>query len=385
MKNIKKIRIGIIGQAFMGMTHANAYIKIRYTSPDGEIYPELTAVSGQNPEKLQETAASFGINKTYTDWRELIESGEVDVIDNCGPDPLHYEVVMAALEANIPIISEKPLAITLDDCRKIAEAAEASKVVHMTCFNYRFLPAVRLAKSIIETGRLGDIYHVRARYYQSPGMSPETPADNVWYFRENRVGILQGIGSHAIDLMQYLAGDIKQVSALVKNFTPVRKMNNGESIHTDKDELTVSLLEFESGAVGTLEASGISGGHKNRNGFEIFGTKGTVNFDLEELNYLDVFLPEEQSRDTSGFTRVSVTEPFHPLRSRILPRGHVQGWEYGHVFALEHFLTCVIENRPVKPEAADLVDGYRVQRVMEAMMVSSKVGRKIDINKEFQW
>jgi len=381
----KKIRVGIIGQAFMGQTHANAYIKIRYTSPDGEIYPIITAVSGQNPEKLQETASSFGIEKTYTDWHRLIESGEVDVIDNCGPDPLHFEVVMAALKAGLPIISEKPLAVTLDECREIAEAAKASQAIHMTCFNYRFLPAVQLAKDIIASGRLGDIYHVRARYYQSPGMSPETPADNVWYFRENRVGILQGLGSHIIDLMHHLAGDITQVSALVKNFTPERRMKDGTLIHTDKDELTLSLLEFKSGAVGTLEASGISGGHKNRNGFEIFGTKGTLNFDLEELNYLDVFLPEEQSPDVSGFTRVSVTEPFHPLRSRILPRGHIQGWEYGHVFALEHFLSCVIKNRTVQPEGADLIDGYRVQRVMEAMKLSSIAGRKIDIDKELKW
>jgi len=379
------MRVGIVGQAFMGKIHANAYIKIRYTSPGGDMHPVIAGMAARNQDALRETAEAYGIEKTYSDWRELLNSGDIDVIDNCGPDPLHYEVVTAALKAGIPVVSEKPLAVTLDECRKIAEMAEQADFTHMTCFNYRFLPAVRLAKNIIESGRLGTIYHMRSRYYQSPGMSPETLADQIWYFRDNRVGILQGIGSHAIDLMQYFAGDIKETSAIVKNFTPVRNLSAGGTIKTNKDELTLSLVQFASGAVGTLEASGISGGHKNRNEFEVFGTKGTLRFDLENLNYLYTFLPEEQNRDVQGFTEVSVTEAHHPLRSSILPRGHIQGWEYSHVFALEHFLQRAAKSLSVKPEGADLMDGYQVQRVMEAMKLSHKSGRRIDIDKEFPW
>lgn len=385
MDEPRKIRVGIIGQAFMGKIHANAYIKIRYSSAERNVFPILAAMAGRNIESLKKTATAFGVENIYGDWKDLISSEKVDVIDNCGPDPLHYEVVMAALEAGIPVISEKPLAVTLEECRAIAVAAKQSHRTHMTCFNYRFLPAVRLAKTIIEQGRLGDIYHMRSRYYQSPGMSPSTPADQVWYFRDNRVGILQGIGCHAIDLMQYLVGPISEVSALMKNFTPTRYLSGQKEVTTDKDELTLSLVQFASGALGTMEASGISGGNKNRNEFEIYGTKGALHFDLEDLNYLDVYLPEEQGRDTQGFTKISVTQAYHPLGCSFLPPGHILGWEYGHVFALEHFLTCVAQGRSVQPEGADLVDGYRVERVMEAMKLSQKQQRQIVIDKEIAW
>jgi predicted dehydrogenase len=247
----------------------------------------------------------------------------------------------------------------------------------MTCFNYRFIPAVRLAKNIIDEGRIGTIYQFRGRYLQQSGHNPDEALDNVKYATSKGSGIMLGIGSHIIDLARFLVGDIQSVCGRSKTFTTSRKTISGEDKPVDSDEGNVALVEFENGAIGTIESSGVSTGRKNQNTWEINGSKGSILFDLEDLNHLYVHLEDEQLEDVRGFTQISVTEPFHPYACTILPRGHNAGWEYGHVHALSHFVNCVVNDLPVAPDGATLEDGYRVQVIMETLKESSKTGKRL--------
>jgi predicted dehydrogenase len=214
---------------------------------------------------------------------------------------------------------------------------------------------------------------------QQQGHNPNEILENVWYARSTGSGVMLGIGSHIIDLARFLVSEITAVSGLSKTFITSRKTASGEDRPVDTDESNVALVEFENGAVGTIESSCISTGRKNQNTWEINGAKGSILFDLEDLNHLYVHLEDEQQEDVRGFTEISVTEPSHPNACLILPRGHNAGWEYGHVHALSHFVNCVVNDLPVSPDGATFEDGYRVQVIMESLKESSKTGKRIEV------
>ncbi len=376
---IKKVRIGVLGYGFMGKVHSNAYLKMLYTYADPPAYPEFIAMCGRNAEKVRDSAMRFGYQGYYTEWQHLVADPRIEIFDNCANDYLHFEPTLAAIKAGKHVICEKPLAKTVKEAKQLVEAVEGAGIKHMTCFNYRFIPAVRLAKNIIDEGRIGTIYHFRGRYLQQSGHNPDEVLDNVRYATSTGSGIMLGIGSHMIDLAQFLVGNIKSVSGLSKTFTASRKTISGEDKPVDTDESNVALVEFENRAIGSIESSGVSTGRKNQNTWEINGSKGSIMFDLEDLNHLYVHLEDEQREDVRGFTQISVTEPLHPNACLILPRGHNAGWEYGHVHALSHFVSCVVNDLPVAPYGATLEDGYRVQVIMEALKESSVSGERINL------
>lgn len=376
---MKKVGIGILGYGFMGKVHSNAFFKMKYTYASPPAFPEFIAMCGRNEEKVKDSAMRFGYKGYYTKWQDLIEDPRIEIFDNCSNDYMHFEPTLAALKAGKHVICEKPLAKTVEEAKQLAEAAKGLDTKHMTCFNYRFIPAVRLAKNIIDEGRIGTIYQFRGRYLQQSGHNPEELFENVPYARKTGSGIMLGIGSHMIDMARFLVGGIASVCGQSKTFTTSRKSVTGEDKAVEVDESNVALIEFEDGAIGTIESSGISTGRKNQNTWEINGSKGSIQFDLEDLNHLHVHLEDEQREDVRGFTEISVTEPYHPNACLILPRGHNAGWEYGHVHALSHFVNCVVNDLPVAPYGATIEDGYKVQVIMEAMIESSKTGRRIDI------
>jgi predicted dehydrogenase len=375
----EKIGVGILGYGFMGKTHSNAFLKIPFLHGAPPAYPELVALCGRDRAKVEETGRVFKYKGFYTDWHHLVEDPRVAIFDNCTPDNLHYEPSIAAAKNGKHVICEKPLSMTVDEAREMADAVETAKIKHMCCFNYRFIPAVRLARQLIEQEALGQIYQFRAQYLQEPGHDPKEVVENVWYASGTRSGVLLGIGSHIIDMARFLVGEIGAVSGLMKTFNTSRKTASGESEEVRADECNMALVEFENGVVGTLESSGISTGRKNQHTWEINGSKGSIAFDLEDLNRLHVYLAEGSVKEAVGFANVSVTQPFHPLRTSILPPGHNAGWEYGHVHALNHFVRCIVEDKPVEPYGATFEDGYRVQVIMDAIQESSRVGRRIEI------
>ena len=377
--NVKKVSIGILGYGFMGKVHSNAFYKMKYTYADPPAFPEFIAMCGRNEEKVQDAAMRFGYEGYYTDWKDLIEDPRIDIFDNCANDYLHFEPTLAALKAGKHVICEKPLAKTAAEAKELADAAKANDAKHMTCFNYRFIPSVRLAKDIIDGGRIGTIYQFRGRYLQQSGHNPDELFENVPYSRDMGSGVMLGIGSHMIDMAQFLVGPITSVCGRSKTFTKKRDSVDGGKKEVGVDEGNVALVDFENGAIGTIESSGVSTGRKNQNTWEINGSKGSLLFDLEDLNHLHVHLEDEQKEDVRGFTEISVTEPHHPNACLILPRGHNAGWEYGHVHALSHFVDCVVNDRPVAPYGATIEDGYKVQVIMESMMASSKTGERVNI------
>ncbi|MGA2765345.1 MAG: Gfo/Idh/MocA family oxidoreductase [Spirochaetia bacterium] len=373
-----RIGIGVLGYGFMGKVHSNAYVKIPYSFEFPSALPCLRAICGRHGEKAAETARRFGFQGYYTDWKEMIADPEVQIVDNCTPDNEHCSPSIAAAQAGKHVICEKPLAMNVHDAKAMAAAAKKAGVKNMLCHNYRFIPAVRLARDMIARGDLGKIYHFRGRYLQEPGHDPAASAEECWYASGTKSGVLLGIGCHAIDMARFLIGEITAVSGLVRTYNPSRVHRDGRLEQVTADEANLALVEFGGGATGTIESSGVSTGRKNEHAWEINGSKGSIAFDLEDPNYLQVYT-DSAPVIIRGFAAVSVTDPSHPLQTLYLPPGHNAGWEYGHVHALHHFIDCVANDKPVSPLGATFEDGVRIQRIMEAIGESSRSGRRIEL------
>jgi predicted dehydrogenase len=360
----------------MGKVHSNAYLKIPYSFPAPGALPRLRVMCGRNAARAEDTARRLGYEGWCADWRDAVADPGVRVVDVCTPDDEHCAPSTAAAQAGKHVICEKPLALTVDEARCIAEAVRKAGVKSMLCRNYRFIPAVRLARQLIDEGVLGTIYHFRAVYLQEVGHDPAAPLEDCWYASGTRSGVLRGIGCHIIDLARFLAGEIKSVSGLLRTWNPKRVTRAGKTETVSADEGNLALVEFASGAAGTLESSGVATGRKNGLVWEINGSKGSMSFDLEDPNHLSVY-SDGAAKAIRGFAAVSVTDPGHPLQTVYLPPGHNAGWEYGHLHALRHFLDCVANDRPVEPYGATFEDGYRIQAIMQALTDSSASGRRI--------
>jgi predicted dehydrogenase len=372
----RQLGVGVVGSGFMGKVHSNAYLKIPYSFATPSAIPRLYAMCGRNPARTEDTARRLGFAGWCTDWKELMRDPAVRIVDVCTPDNEHAAPSIAAAEAGKHVICEKPLAMTVAEARAMAEAARKAGVKNMLCHNYRFFPAVRLARKLIDEGELGTLYHFRAVYLQEVGHDPTAPLEDCWYASGTKSGVLLGIGSHVIDMARFLVGEFRTVSGLVKTYNPTRKTRAGKTETVSADEANIALVEFASGATGTIESSGIATGRKNAQMWEINGSRGSISFDLEDPNHLQVYV-DGGAKEIRGFSNVSVTDPGHPLQTLYLPPGHNAGWEYGHVHALHHFLDCVGNDKPVAPLAATFEDGYRIQVIMKAITDSSASGRKI--------
>jgi len=377
---IKKVGIGVLGYGFMGKVHSNAYLKIPYTYENPPAFPYLVAMGGRNRERLEDTAIRFGYRGLYTKWEEMVIDPDIEIFDNCTPDNVHCEPSIAAAENGKHVICEKPLSLTVEESERMVETVKKSGVKNMCCYNYRFIPAVRFAYDLIKEGLLGKIYQFRARYLQEPGHDPREISDNVWYASGTRSGVLLGIGCHIIDMARFLVGEIDTVCGIVKVFNSIRKNRMGKEERIEADEVNMALLEFDNGAIGTIESSGISTGHKNQNTWEINGSKGSIFFDLEDLNHLYVYLTDPLPQELRGFSSISVTDPSHPLCTAILPPGHNAGWEYGHVHAISHFIDCVVNDKPVEPYGATFEDGLKVQKIIKAINESFSKGKKVKVS-----
>jgi predicted dehydrogenase len=378
--NTPSIGVGVIGYGFMGKVHSNGYLKIPCTYREPAAFPRMVSMCGRNERALVDTARRFGYRRVCTSWQELIDDPEVEIIDNCTPDDMHAEPSIAAAAAGKNVICEKPLAMTVGDAERMLEAVREAGIKHMLCHNYRFMPAVRLARRLIEDGELGKLYQFRGVYLQEVGHDPREVIENVWYATGTRSGVLLGIGCHVIDLARFLLGEIRTVCGFVRTFNTSRMDSTGKKEGVSADEVNGALLEFCGGAVGTLESAGVSTGRKNSLVWEINGSKGSLSFDLEDLNHLQVCLDTTQNRELRGFTTVSVTGFEHTPQSMILPPGHNAGWEYGHVHALHHFIESVVKDRPVEPLGATFEDGYRIQVIMDGIMESARTGRKMELD-----
>lgn len=376
---IPDVGIGVLGYGFMARAHTNALKKIPYIYWPPPARPTLVAICGRTESRVAEEARRYEYEGYYTDWSAMVEDARIQVFDNCAPPHLHAEPSIRALQAGKHVICEKPLAMSVDEAYRMLVAARRAGVKHLCGFNYRFVPAVRLARELIQRGLLGQIYHFRGRYLQESLHDPTQPLAR-WVDPESRkAGALAIIGCHLIDMARFLVGEPATVSALMPRFTPERLLPTGERFTAEWDEATLALVEFEGGAVGTLEASRISTGRKNQLGWEINGSRGSLAFDLERLNELQVYLANGSVKDVVGFQDVLVTEPDHPFARAWWPRGHIVGWEHAHINQLHHFLEAVALGRDIAPLGATFEDGYRAAVVSAALEEATRSGRKVQI------
>jgi len=358
-----EIGVGMLGYAFMGKAHSNAFHKIAYMTWPPPLVPRLVGIAGRNEQAVGEAAERYGYEYATTDWRKLVEDDRIGLFDNGGPNSMHAEPTIAAAEAGKHVICEKPLGRDADESYEIWRRVDATGVKHLCAFNYRFVPAVRLAREMIEAGELGEIRHFRGRYLQDWG---DDPTLATWRFdaQDAGSGALGDLGTHVIDLSRFLIGDVATVSGLAKTFVEGREV----------DDAIEAAVTFENGAVGTIEATRLALGRRNALQFEVNGSKGSVAFDMERLNELQVFrLDGDRAR---GFKTVLVSEPDHPFWEHWWPPGHIIGWGETFVHELHHVLRAIADDTDIAPFGATFEDGYRAAEVCDAIVRSSQSGRR---------
>ncbi len=375
------IGVGMLGYSFMGKAHSNGFRKLPYMAWPPPAVPELVAICGRNEAAVQAAAQRFGYAGYYTDWREMLKNDRIQLFDNGGPNNVHAEPCIAAAEAGKHILCEKPLARTAAEAKQMLDAVHKAGVKHLCAFNYRFVPAIRQARLLIERGLLGRIYHFRARYLQEWGTDPSVAQ---WRYHADLAGsgALGDLGAHIIDIGRFLVGEPKRVMALAATFIGERDDpdESGNRRSVDVDDAFEAAVEFENGAVGTLEATRFATGRKNLNTFEINGEHGSISFNLERLNELDVHLPGVDPADAQGFRNVLVTEANHPFYEWWWPQGHIIGWEHTFVHEIAHLLDAIVNDKDVAPYGATFEDGYRNAVICDAILQSARERTSVDIH-----
>jgi predicted dehydrogenase len=375
-----EVGVGMLGYAFMGKAHSNAFRTIPYMMYPPPAIPRMVAVAGRNEEAVKEAARRYGYEKYYTDWRAMIDDPEVQLFDNGGPNDAHAEPSIAAAQAGKHVLCEKPLGRTAEESKRMLDAVQKAGVKHMVAFNYRFVPAIRQIRKLVDSGVLGKIYHFRAVYLQE-WIMPHYGTPLIWRLQKEAAGsgALGDLGAHIIDLGRYLVGEIGSVSAMTKTFIPERPKLDGSGMGTvDVDDAFAAVVEFENGALGTLEATRFAAGRKNGQVLEINAEKASIRFNLERTNELEIFWIDDEPKETRGFHNVLVSEPYHPWWENWWPQGHMIGWEHTFIHEVTHFLDCIVNDKDVSPIGADFEDGYRAAVVCDAVLESAASKRQVD-------
>ena len=374
MMTDEPLSVGILGYRFMGKAHANALARLPMFFPDApEVEREV--IVGRDEEALANAADQLGFQRYATDWEDVVD--EVDVFYNLGPNNVHADPSIAALEAGTHVFCEKPLAHTLEDAERMRDAARDSDATAGIAFNYRFIPAIQYAKNLIDSGELGEIHHVRGTYLQDWLVDPDAP----WSWRNSKElagsGALGDLGAHTIDLSRFLVGDaageLTRFSGHLQTFVDERPVS-GDSDETREvtvDDAYTAQAEFENGAVATYEASRFANGAKNDHSIEINGSRGSLKFSLERLNEIELLTEGDR-----GFQTITVTDPEDPYIDHWWPPGHVIGWEHTFVHENYEFLSAAAAGESHSPS---FEDGYRVQALLSAIEESDAAGEWVEV------
>jgi predicted dehydrogenase len=375
-----EIGVGMLGYAFMGKAHTNAFKTLPYMIYPPPAIPRLITIAGRNEESVREAAKRYGYEGYTTDWKAMLKDDRIQLFDNGGPNDAHADPCIAAAQAGKHILCEKPLARTAKEAAAMLEAVQKVGVTHMVGYNYRFAPAIRLARDLIESGKLGEIFHFRATYLQEWIIDPNFPY--VWRLDKSVAGsgTLGDLGSHIIDLARFLVGEPRKVAGMAKTFIKNRPIPGGGTGQVTVDDAFMAMLEFESGAVGTLEASRFCAGRKNHQVIEINGSKGSLVYNLERFNELEVFWKDESPRETQGFHNVLVSEAYHPYWKNWWPQGHMIGWEHTFIHEISHLLNAIVNKKSVTPYGADFEDGYKNAVICDAILASAEQEKYLSIH-----
>lgn len=377
-----EIGVGLVGYKFMGRAHSNAYRQVSHFF-DVDPTPRMAAISGRNEAAVKEAAEQLGWESYETDYQAMLARDDIHLVDVSTPGYNHKEIVIAALEAGKHVLCEKPLANTLDEAQAMLTAARKAGTINMVNFNYRRVPAIQLAKRLIEDGRLGEIRHFRAQYLQDFILDPGTPM--MWRLQKELAGsgALGDIGAHITDLGQYLVGPITEVVGAMTTYIrqrPIEIESSGGSGLTavagsETGDVTVDdaasfLARFENGVMGTFDVTRLAPGRRNKNTFEINGSRGSLVFNLERLNELEVYFEDDEA-GLQGFRTINVTEPVHPYTANWWPAGHIIGYEHTFVHVIKDLMDGIGKGENPHP---DFEDGFRNQAVLDAVMRSVESG-----------
>ncbi|MGB8355844.1 MAG: Gfo/Idh/MocA family oxidoreductase [Chthoniobacteraceae bacterium] len=375
----KKLNVGMIGYNFMGKAHSNAWRQAGKFF-DLPVDIELHTICGRNTAAVEKAKTQLGWSNAVTDWREVVNNPAIDIIDITTPNDTHAEIAIAAAKAGKAILCEKPLGMDIPECEAMVDAVKKARVVNMVCHNYRRIPAIALAKRMIDDGILGDrIFHYRARYAQDWIIDPNFPL--VWRLQSKIAGsgTHGDINAHIIDLGRYLVGDIKEVSALMETFIKERPLlaeaGAGLAAKASKkmgkvtvDDAVSWIGRFKNGAIANLEATRFAYGRKNHITLEVNGSKGSIAFNFEDMNRLEYYNSEDPE-DRRGFRSIIVTEGVHPYAGAWWPAGHIIGYEHTFVNTFADFVKAVVSGKSVQPTFAD---GLANERVLAAVEKSAK-------------
>ena len=382
---MKKLNVGMIGYKFMGKAHSNAWKKAPYFF-DTPVEPVLKVICGRHEGPLKAFADRWGWEEIETDWKKVIEREDIDIVDIGVPTHLHHEIALAAAKAGKHIFCEKPMAVSYDQAKEMFEAAKENGITHYLNHNYRRCPAVRLAKQLIDEGKIGRIFHWRGAYLQSWIVDPQFPL--TWHLQKETAGSgpHYDLNSHSVDLARYLVGEIKSVACMTAQFIPERPLPDEEAAGTFKgattgegmgkvtvEDAAFMLVEFENGALGSFEATRFAPGRKNYNYFEIYGSKGSIIFDLERMNELK-FFSNGDPENAQGFRTIIATEACHDYMENWWPPGHIIGYEHEFVHAVVDFLTAVENGTTIEP---NFYDGMKEMQILDAGLKSAEDGRKL--------
>jgi len=377
------MRVAMIGHGFMGAAHSQGW-RVAPRFFELPAHPDMTLLVGRNAEGVTADAAKWGWAETSNDWREAIARDDIDVVDIVTPGDTHAEIAIAALEAGKHVLCEKPLGNSVAETEAMAAAAEkalAKGVYAMVGFTYRRVPAATFARDLVAAGKIGEIHQVRASYLQDWLVDPSVPL--AWRLQKEYAGSgsLGDIGAHAIDLSEYITGmRLTSVSGILDTIIkrrPVLESTSGlggtggsELGDVTVDDVALFTGRYDTGVLGTFEATRFATGRKNALRVEVSGSKGAISFDLEDLNSLQ-FYDATAPATEQGFTKILVTEPQHPYVSAWWPAGHMLGYEHGFAHQAKDFVEAVSAASQPTPSFAD---GLHVQRVLGAIEASSGAG-----------
>ena len=368
----KPLNIGMIGYGFMGRTHSNAYAKVNHFF-DLEYQPVLKAICARNGERAQAFADQWGYESVETDWRKLIERDDIDAVDICTPNNLHHEIAIAAAKAGKMILCEKPLAMDVEQGEEMCKAVEEAGVANTVWYNYRRVPAVTLAKQLIDEGKLGNIFHYRAVFLQDWTISEELPQGGEALWRLDAAaagsGVTGDLLAHCIDTALWLNGGISDVSAMTETFIKERVHSaTGEKQKVEIDDACAFLAKFDNGSLATFESTRYARGHKALYTFEINGEHASIAWDLHDLHRLSYFDHRDEST-VRGWRSIHVTDGDQPYMGQWWVPGLQIGYEHTFVHQVADFLDNLAKGQPTGPTFRDALE---TQKVCEAVLTSAK-------------
>jgi predicted dehydrogenase len=379
MKAKKVLNVGMIGYGFMARTHSNAYRKVGNFF-DLEIQPVLKTVCGLVEAEAQAFAEKWGYESYTTDWRKVVADKEIDIIEICVPNNRHAEIAIAAAQAGKIVICEKPLALNSEEALRMTEAVEAAGVPNLVSFNYRRIPAVTLAKQLIDEGRLGKIFHYRANFLQDWTISADVPQGGMATWRLDAKaagsGVTGDLLAHCIDLALWQNGPIQNLTAMTETFVKERKNVETGTVEPVKiDDACIFFCRFANGSIGNFESTRYARGHKALFTFEINGELGSLRWDLHDLHRLQYFNYRDEGI-LRGWRSIHVSDSDHPYMKNWWVPGLQIGYEHSFVHQIADFLQGLAKGTPVSPTFREAL---ATQRICDAILASAKSGQQQDI------